>query len=413
MSTYISALGTANPPHQIPQADAARFMAEAMALSPVDKRKLQAVYRVSGIRHRYSVLEDYTKSFGYYSFFPNSENLEPFPSTQERMAVYNEEAPSLAAQAARACLAQLPDLEAASITHLITISCTGMQAPGLDIALVQELGLKRSVNRTCVYFMGCYAAINGLKLAQSICQADPDSKVLVVSVELCTLHFQKKNDEDNLLANALFADGAAAALVEGQKRPGLQLSLEQFYCELALDGLEDMAWHIGDTGFEMRLSSYIPAFIKGGVEQLLKGLLKKMPQVAKEDALFAIHPGGRRILEVSEQALGLQREDNRYSYRVLQEYGNMSSATVLFVLKEIFAEASREEEKAAAVVEAGMAAESNGKLGYKKAGIATEDGFSKNYVSEGTGFDDGRPIISFAFGPGLTLESMLLRISRA
>ena len=369
MSVYISALGTANPPYPVPQADAARFMAEAMALNPVDKRKLKAVYRMSGIRQRYSVLEDYSKTYGYYTFFPNSENLEPFPSTQERMEVYNNEAPKLAASAARQCLEQLPDFDPASITHLITISCTGMQAPGLDISLVQELGLKSSVNRTCVYFMGCYAAINGLKLANSICKADPASKVLVVSVELCTLHFQKKADEDNLLANALFGDGAAAALVEGEKREGLQLSLEQFYCDLAIDGIEDMAWRISDTGFEMRLSSYIPAFIKGGVEQLLQGLLEKMPEVEKNDALYAIHPGGRRILEVTEEALGLQREDNRYSYAVLNEYGNMSSATVLFVLREIFKDAS----------------EANGEL-------------------------SGKPVISFAFGPGLTMESMLLRI---
>ena len=374
MTAYISALGTANPAHKIPQSGAAQFMAEAMALGPAEKRRLQAVYRASGIQQRYSVLDDYNKTYGYYDFFPNTENLEPFPSTQDRMGVYNSEAPKLAATAARNCLQQLPDLDPATITHLITISCTGMQAPGLDIALVQELGLKSSINRTCVYFMGCYAAINGLKLANSICRADASHKVLVVSVELCTLHFQKKQDDDNLLANAIFGDGAAAVLVEGQKRKGVQLALEQFYCDLALDGLEDMAWHIGNTGFEMRLSSYIPAFIKGGVEQLLAGLLKKMPHVKRENALFAVHPGGRRILEVTEEALGLEREDNRYSYAVLKEYGNMSSATVLFVLKEIMDEASKAEEP------------------------------SQSHKD--------RPIISFAFGPGLTLESMLLKVVR-
>lgn len=389
MTAYISALATANPPFRIPQADAANFLAEAMALSPQDKRKLKAVYRASGIRQRYSVLNDYSKSYGYYDFFPNTENLEPFPSTQDRMAVYNAEAPKLAAAAAKECLQQLPDVDPATITHLVTISCTGMQAPGLDIALVQELGLNSSVNRTCVYFMGCYAAINGLKLASSICRADPASKVLVVSVELCSLHFQKKADEDNLLANALFGDGAAAALVEGKKRKGVQLALEQFYCELALDGLDDMAWHIGDTGFEMRLSSYIPAFIKGGVEQLLAGLLKKMPDVEKDNALYAIHPGGRRILEVAEEALGLQREDNRFSYAVLKEYGNMSSATVLFVLKQILEEA--------ASLEGGGATDDNPIDGQHLDNPSTE----------------GRPIISFAFGPGLTLESMLLRITKS
>ncbi|WP_040396914.1 type III polyketide synthase, partial [Cesiribacter andamanensis] len=258
MTAYISAIGTATPPHRISQADAARFMTEAMALTPTEKRKLQAVYRLSGIRQRYSVLEDYGQTYGYYRFFPNSENLEPFPSTRERMAVYNAQAPKLALAAATACLKQLQGVTPRDITHLITISCTGLQAPGMDIALVQELGLPASVSRSCINFMGCYAAINGLKLARSICLAEPGSKVLMVSVELCTLHFQNKADEDNLLANALFGDGAAAVLVESEEREGLQLALEQFYCDLALEGLDDMAWNIGDTGFEMRLSSYIP-----------------------------------------------------------------------------------------------------------------------------------------------------------
>lgn len=385
MTAYISAVGTANPPNQIPQAEAARFMAEAMALETADKRKLQAVYRASGIHYRYSVLEDYSKTYGYYKFFPNTENLEPFPSTRDRMQVYNAAAPRLAAAAANNCLAQLPGLESASITHLITVSCTGLQAPGLDIALVQTLGLRDSVSRTCVNFMGCYAAINALKIASSICLAEPESKVLVVCVELCTLHFQKKADEDNLLANALFGDGAAAVLVEGRQRAGLQLALEQFYCALALDGLEDMAWHIGDTGFEMRLSSYIPAFIKGGIAQLLSGLLRKIPHINKEKALYAIHPGGRRILEVTEEALGLTREDNRHAYAVLQRYGNMSSATVLFVLKEIIEELSKE------------------------AGTATTTPAASKANSNGQA-QEGQSIISFAFGPGLTLESMLLRV---
>lgn len=412
MTAYISALGTATPPHKIPQADAARFMAEAMALGPADKRRLQAVYRASGIRHRYSVLEDYNKPYGYYNFFPNTENLEPFPTTQSRMAVYNKEAPALAAAAAKKCLEQLPDVELEDITHLITVSCTGMQAPGLDISLVQALGLRSSVNRTCVYFMGCYAAINGLKLAASICQADASNKVLVVSVELCTLHFQKKHDDDNLLANALFGDGAAAALVEGNKRPGVQLALEQFYCDLALDGLQDMAWHIGDTGFEMRLSSYIPAFIKGGVANLLKGLLKKIPHVEKEDPVFAVHPGGRRILEVTEEALGLERKDNRYAYAVLQEYGNMSSATVLFVLKDILEEAVQEDgvissAKAGKAAEGVLSPDGNGQAELQEKGLP---GGIASGESEGL---EGRPVISFAFGPGLTLESMLLRVVKS
>lgn len=363
---YISAIGTANPEHKIAQQDAARFMQESLALSTNEKRKLKALYRLSGIKSRYSVLEDYSKNYGYYTFFPNSENLEPFPSTQDRMQVYGREATRLGVAAIGSCLEQLPEVDKQEITHLLTVSCTGMQAPGIDIEIVRSLGLPSHIRRTAINFMGCYAAFNALKLANDICQARPASKVLVVCVELCTLHFQNKADEDNLLSNALFGDGAAALLIESEKREGIQLSFENFYCELAYEGIDDMAWRIGDHGFEMRLSSYIPDFIKGGIKELSAKLLQTFQHQLTERVYYAIHPGGKRILEAIEQALGLSKEDNRHAYEVLSNYGNMSSSTVLFVLKSLM-----------------------GNLKEK---------------------DEGKPVVSFAFGPGLTLESMLLRV---
>lgn len=368
MPSYLGAIGTATPPHRLTQPTIAGFMAEALELDAGGTRKLRALYRVSGIEHRHSVLADYGRANGVYEFFPNTPGLEPFPSVGLRMAAYRREALPLALAAVRDSLRQAPGIEANSLTHLITVSCTGMYAPGLDIELVTALALPPSVRRTCVNFMGCYAAVNALRLANDICRADPAARVLVVSVELCTLHFQKSHDPDHLVSNALFSDGAAACLVLGQPLPGPTpyLALQAFHCGLAPEGVRDMAWHIGDFGFEMTLSGYVPALIERGIGQLTADLLKDLPVRREDIRHFALHPGGRKILEAIEKALGLSRDDNRYAYQVLRDYGNMSSATVLFVLRELLAAA--------------------------------------------TPADNGAPVLSCAFGPGLTMEAMLLKI---
>ena len=369
MPSYLGAIGTANPSHRIAQSQIADFMAQALEFGDADTRKLRALYRVSGIAHRYSVLPDYGRANGNYTFFPNTPTLEPFPSVGQRMAVYRREALPLATQAVRECLCQIPDVAAASITHLVTVSCTGMYAPGLDIELVQALGLRRDVRRTCVNFMGCYAAVNAVKLADAFCRADAQARVLIVSVELCTLHFQKSPKEDHLISNALFGDGAAACLVQAGPLPNgvPSLALQGFHCGLEPDGQDDMAWHINDFGFEMTLSSYVPKLIQRGIRNLTDGLLASLPVELGDIRHFAIHPGGRKILETIETELGLTHEDNRHAYRVLRDYGNMSSATVLFVLREVLAHA--------------------------------------------TPADDGAPVLSFAFGPGLTMEAMLLQLT--
>ena len=369
MPSYLGAIGTANPVHRIAQPQIADFMAQALEFGENDARKLRALYRVSGIEHRYSVLPDYGRTNGNYTFFPNTPGLEPFPSVGQRMAVYRREALPLATEAVRDCLRQVPDVAPASITHVITVSCTGMYAPGLDIELVQALGLRPNVRRTCVNFMGCYAAVNAVKLADAFCLADTRARVLIVSVELCTLHVQKSAEEDHLVSNALFGDGAAAVLVQAVPLPNgaPSLVLQAFHCGLEPDGYDDMAWHINDFGFEMTLSSYVPKLIQRGIRHLTDGLLDSLPLQLADIRHFAIHPGGRKILETIEAELGLTRADNRHAYRVLRDYGNMSSATVLFVLRDVLAYA--------------------------------------------TPADHGAPVLSFAFGPGLTMEAMLLEMS--
>jgi predicted naringenin-chalcone synthase len=369
MKTYICAIGTANPPHKLPQMQIADFMAATLQFDAQEARKLKALYRVTGIGQRYTVLEDYTRQNGEFTFFPNTPALEPFPTVEKRMEVYRRHAPGLSEEAIRACLAQVPQVSTAEITHLITVSCTGMYAPGLGIELVERLDLSPSVQRTAVNFMGCYAAFNAIKLADAICKADSNAKVMMVCTELCTIHFQKNTEQDQLVSNALFGDGAAAALIQAQPAGEPSLELQSFHCHLAPDGKAEMAWHIGVTGFEMTLSSYVPSLIKKGIGQLTDQLLKKLHISLSDIKLFAIHPGGRRILEVIEQELGMTRDDNRFAYQVLREFGNMSSATVLFVLKAM--------------------------------------------MESLTSQDNDQPILSFAFGPGLTLESMLLKVHYA
>ena len=369
MPSYLGAIGTANPVHRIAQPQIADFMAQALAFGDNDTRKLRALYRVSGIEHRFSVVPDYGRANGEYTFFPNTPTLEPFPSVGQRMALYRREALPLATEAVRDCLRQVPGVVPSSITHLVTVSCTGMYAPGLDIELVQALGLRPDVRRTCVNFMGCYAAVNAVKLADAFCLADVTARVLIVSVELCTIHFQKSPEEDHLISNALFGDGAAACLVQAKPLPdgAPSLALQAFHCGLEPDGHDDMAWHINDFGFEMTLSSYVPKLIQRGIRNLTEGLLQSLPVELADIRHFAIHPGGRKILETIEAELGLTRDDNRHAYRVLRDYGNMSSATVLFVLRDVLAHA--------------------------------------------TPAEHGAPVLSFAFGPGLTMEAMLLEIS--
>lgn len=367
--SYLCAIGTALPPCRLPQARIADFMVRTLALDAVAARRLRALYRASGIDARHTVVPDYGRQPADFTFYPPAPDLEPFPAVGARMAAYRAAAVPLAANAIADCLRQVAAVGVASITHLITVSCTGMYAPGLDVDLIGALGLPATVQRTAVNFMGCYAAFNGLKLADAIVRADAGARVVVVCVELCTLHFQKHLSDDHLLSNALFADGAAAVLVAGAPlAPGAPaLALEASHCALEPAGHADMAWHIGDSGFEMTLSSYVPDLIRAGIGQLTDRLLRALRLRPADVAHVAIHPGGRRILEVIEQALALPRDANRHAYSVLRECGNMSSATVLFVLRRLLAEltpAQRDER-----------------------------------------------VLSFAFGPGLTLESLLLRVA--
>ena len=330
MNSSIVSIGLSNPGAPIPQAEIARFMQLAHQLDGQERRKLDFLYRKSGIDFRHSVLDDFQKEeVNEFSFFPKNKELNPFPSTSARMNVFEAEAAGLAEQAVRNALEQA-ELEASSLTHLILVSCTGMVAPGLELDLMRRLGIRSSVERYCIHFMGCYAAFTGLRLADQLVKANPKARVLVVSVELCTLHFQKEYTEDNLLANSLFGDGAAAALVM-QSEKGLRI--KNYLSEVLWEGEKDMAWKIGDFGFEMRLSQYIPSLLHQGIRKL-RNLFEEKFNFSQVQH-FAIHPGGKQILIQVQEAFGLSPEVNRHALEVLRTCGNMSSASILFVLERM------------------------------------------------------------------------------
>jgi len=327
MNNYLVSVGTANPGQAISQEKISKFMINAHGLDQQQGRKLEFIYKRSGIRFRHSALGDFGRpSYQDFSFFPKNKMLEPFPGTGSRMEAYRNVAPTLATAAIEDCLAKC-STGTSSISHLILVSCTGMYAPGLEIDLIHKLGMKESIERYAIHFMGCYAAFTGLKLADRICDSDPKAQVLLVAVELCTLHFQKEYNEDNLLSNALFGDGAAAALVSKEPK-GMKIS--DYQSNLYRKGENDMAWTIGDFGFEMKLSKYIPDLLENGIQSLRKTLEDRFKVSGIKN--FAIHPGGVQILNKVEKAFGILPEQNRHAHSVLARYGNMSSSTILFVL---------------------------------------------------------------------------------
>jgi predicted naringenin-chalcone synthase len=364
MKTYIASIGTASPKFKTPQMKIGKFMSEAAQLDEEESKRLFLLYKASGINYRYSVVPDFGRENGNYEFFPNTVGLEPFPTISQRMELYHREALGLSLQSISACLNR-SNISKEEITHLITVSCTGMYAPGIDIEITEAMGLSKSIHRTCINFMGCYAAFNALKVADSFCKSQPNANVLIVAVELCTIHYQKNKDWDDILSNALFSDGAAAVLLSSKKHNHSCLTIESFYCDIASEGKKDMSWKIDNHGFQMTLSSYVPSLIRNGIKRLTNSLLERSGLSLTEIYQCAIHPGGKKILEVIEEELSLSRNQTHNSFDVLREYGNMSSPTVLFVLERILYSLSLE--------------------------------------------DHDKNILSFAFGPGLTLESMTLK----
>ena len=324
---FVNRIATANPPHDIH--DLFRRFGQVMLGN--DERKLALFNRMadrSGITHRYSFVEpdpagEVVDSQGFY-------RRGDFPDTAARMKKFETCAPELAVAAAEKLLA---GEDRSRITHIVVTSCTGFSAPGIDLALVERCGLPKTVERTMVGFMGCYAAINALKLARHIVRSEPTARVLALNLELCTLHLHETDDLEEMLSFLLFADGCAAALVSADP---VGVEIKSFRAALVPNTKELIRWHIRQQGFDMVLSGRVPGAIRTALTEARDDILGG----ANDIELWAVHPGGRTVLDAVEQAFGLPPEALCASRSVLNDYGNMSSGTVMFVLDRIMREAS-------------------------------------------------------------------------
>ncbi|TDN46316.1 putative naringenin-chalcone synthase [Curtobacterium flaccumfaciens] len=355
MSATIRAIGTAVPTRTLEQAAVRDLFVRQPDLGRLGRRLVPAAFDASAVEHRHTVLDELDAALPAGAFRDDAGVLRS-PSTGARNDRYRELAPPLFVAAAWDAV-QHAGIDAASITHVVTASCTGFTQPGPDLDIVRELGLRPTVFRQHIGFMGCCAAFPALRVADAFATADPDAVVLVVCAELCTLHVRASDDPDQIVANSVFGDGAAAVVVTADG-PGLRM--DDFATTVVPEGASEMAWNIGDEGFEMVLSTAVPKLVGATVAQAVGPLLPAGGAAAIP--VWAVHPGGRAILDRTQDALGLSDAAMGPSRAVLRDHGNMSSATVLFVLRQALDE-----------------------------GIA-----------------DGAPVVALAFGPGLTVEASRL-----
>jgi predicted naringenin-chalcone synthase len=357
----ITSIGYSLPKYTYNQKDLAVWMNSK--LNQKDDRylrKLKVLYQKTLIEKRHSVLADFKNDANARLFKKDSK-----VRVEDRLEIYNEEAPKLSNEAIEKCL-QNANVNKRDITHLITVSCTGMSAPGLEQILKNEYGFSSTCETYAVNFIGCYAAFPAMKMADAICTKTPSAKVLIVAVELCTLHFQNRTEDDFLLSNSLFSDGAAAALIEKNSNvENTKLELLNFFNLQYWDGRKDMAWNIHSDGFLMKLSSYVPELVKNGVSQIIKQINDSLDFSINDIQHWAIHPGGRKILESCQSELNISKESLANSYDILKNFGNMSAPTIFFVLHKLL------------------------------------------YQSGNKKMDK---VFACGFGPGLTLESALLQI---
>ena len=340
---FINCIATAVPDFDIHS----KFIEYCPRLMP-DKRSIKLFQRMAEraqIEHRYSFLQPHPDEgkLDVEEFYKN----DAFPDTQARMQYYERFAFTLAKRA-------LDQLDLTGTTHLITTTCTGFYAPGLDHQLIRHYGLPGSIERTNVGFMGCYAAINALKLARHIVRSEPQAKVLVLNLELCTLHLKPTGTLEEILSFAIFADGCAASIVSAQPAG---IEIESFNSDVLAETEDLITWRVGNQGFDMHLSGKVPGAIANNLPLVMNTLLDGYTR--SDIAHWAIHPGGRTVLDAVRTGAELEEHQLTESREVLRKFGNMSSATIMFVLQTMLSNA-------------------------KKPG----------------------PGLAMAFGPGLTVESM-------
>ncbi|WP_436715836.1 type III polyketide synthase [Roseiconus lacunae] len=425
MGFKIEGLGTATPKYGVAQEDAAAIAETLTGDTESRSRVISGLYRRSGVRFRHSVAvesgrpgRDNVKQNGEseslsradasipaaeseeglavatmdsiqtgllrhvehqqsvtQSFYPPASGPDDRgPSTATRLNAYEKHAGPLAVVAARRAI-ESAGWQANEVTHLITVSCTGFAAPGIDLALITGCGLNLGVQRTHIGFMGCHGAINGLRVAKAFAEADPNARLLICAVELCSLHQQYGWDPEHIVSNALFADGAAAVVGQrtsnassvSKNRSERAPSVTATGSTLLAETDDLMGWRIGDHGFEMSLSAQVPAVIERSLREWMTQWLAEHDLTIDRVRNWAIHPGGPKILRSCANALSLEESQWAASTSVLADFGNMSSPTVLFVLERLLDS------------------------------------------DQSLGGDGSFPCVMLAFGPGLSIEAVLLR----
>jgi predicted naringenin-chalcone synthase len=347
-TAYINRIATAVPQHDVHRA----FIDFAANLLPegTTRNLFRRMARLSGIEHRYSFVEPIESTAGMWQDAEQIYVPGKFPATARRMQCFERFAPQLAHCALDKL--GLTEEERRSITHVIVTSCTGLYAPGLDFEVVSHLGLNPSVERTMIGFMGCYAAINALKSAHHIVRSEPGAKVLMLNLELCSLHFQETENLEQVLSFLVFADGCAASLISAD---AVGLGIDSFLAVSIPDTRPLITWRVGELGFDMQLSGQVPGEIGRALRET--GTQVTRGRDPRSIELWAVHPGGRTILDAVEKGLELQPEALSSSRSVLAQYGNMSSATVMFVLQQIIERAQSGQQGCAMSFGPGLTAE--------------------------------------------------------
>jgi len=340
---YLHSIATTVPEKSYDQKFALKEMKKIVADTPYKRVFLNKVYKGTEINKRHTIIEDYDKKPSEHTFYPKNKKYLPEPTTKQRNDLFAKEALRLGKQAVQKLFDKNPNFDKSKITHVITVSCTGFEAPGLDYYIVKDFDLNPHMDRYILGFMGCQAAINGLKMAREFCLANHEARVLLVNVELCSVHLQLDWNTHQVIANALFADGVTAALISAVESDseGSKFILHDFATEIIPGTEQDMAWDIGDTGFGMKLTLNVPKVVQANVAKILNVLLDRAGKTKKDIKIWAIHPGGKTILTKSQEALDITPEDLDASYHIMKEYGNMSSATIMFVLEHILNDKSK------------------------------------------------------------------------
>jgi predicted naringenin-chalcone synthase len=342
MNARIVGLGTAVPHFSIEQDQSVAFAHSLLYKPGREARTLPVLYRMTSVQRRGSILlsvngDGASNGNGKpdvieQDFYPDADHSDQRgPSTKCRSDRYSVEAMPLAKRACREALADA-GMAAESITHLVVVTCTGFYAPGIDVELIEELGFNRETERVQVGFMGCHGAINGLRVARGLIAADPAARVLMVCIELCSLHYQYGWDTDRVVSNAIFADGSAAVVLCASDQTD-QPELVATGSRLVQDSKDAMTWRIGDHGFEMTLSAEVPGLIEAKLHRFITDWLAKHGLRIEDVGGWDVHPGGPRILLAVENALCLPKEALTHSRNVLADHGNMSSATMLFIMR--------------------------------------------------------------------------------